>query len=189
MSHGVDGEADREPHGRETPRRPSTDTEKLTHLDEAGRVRMVDVSGKPASRRTALAEGVIRMRPETLEAILAGEVEKGEALAVARIAAIQAAKRTPELVPLCHPVPLDRIDVDIEARPDLPGLRLMVRASAEWRTGVEMEALTGVAAGLLAVYDMCKARDRGMRIGPISLLEKSGGASGEWVAADSTRSD
>ncbi len=181
--------ADPEAEGRETREGAGTDMEKLTHVDEAGRVRMVDVSGKPASRRTALAEGVIRMRPETLEAILAGEVEKGEALAVARIAAIQAAKRTPELVPLCHPVPLDRIDVEIEARPDLPGLRLTVRASAEWRTGVEMEALTGVAAGLLAVYDMCKARDRGMRIGPISLLEKSGGASGDWVAADSTRSD
>lgn len=158
-----------------TPERP-------THLDEQGRVRMVDVSAKPVTRRTAVAEGRIRMRRTTLEAILGGRVGKGEALAVARLAAIGGAKRASEIVPLCHPIPLDRLDTELTAEPELPGLRLTVRASAEARTGVEMEALTGVAAGLLAVYDMCKAMDRGMTIGPIRLLEKMGGASGAWRA-------
>lgn len=156
----------------------------LSHLDESGRVRMVDVSEKPVSRRTAVAEGLIRMKASTLEAIRSGDVEKGEALAVARLAAIAGAKRTADSIPLCHPVPLDRLDVEIEAVPELPGLRLRVRASAEWRTGVEMEALVGVSSGLLAVYDMCKARDRGMEIGAIRLLEKTGGTSGDWQAAE-----
>lgn len=157
---------------------------KLSHLDEAGRVRMVDVSEKPVSRRTAVAEGLIRMEASTLEAIQAGEVEKGEALAVARLAAIGAAKRAADWIPLCHPVPLDLIDVEIEVMPELPGLGMRVRASAEWRTGVEMEALVAVASGLLAVYDMCKASDRGMEIGSIRLLEKTGGTSGDWRPAD-----
>ncbi len=156
--------------------------EGLTHLDEDGRVRMVDVSDKPVSRRTAVAEGYIQMERSTLQAIESGEIEKGEALAVARLAAIGAAKRASDWIPLCHPIPLDRIDVEIEAQPDLPGLRMVVRASAEWRTGVEMEALTGVSGGLLAVYDMCKAKDRGMQIRSIRLLEKSGGTSGDWEA-------
>jgi cyclic pyranopterin phosphate synthase len=146
---------------------------------------MVDVSDKPVSRRTAVAEGYIQMERSTLRAIESGEVEKGEALAVARLAAIGAAKRASDWIPLCHPIPLDRIDVEIEAQPELPGLRMVVRASAEWRTGVEMEALTGVAGGLLAVYDMCKASDRGMQIRSIRLLEKSGGASGDWRASPS----
>lgn len=157
-----------------------------THLDEAGRVRMVDVSGKPLTRRSAVAEGTIRMRAATLNAILAGRVEKGEALAVARLAAIAAAKRASDWIPLCHPVPLDRVDVDIDADPDLPGLRIRVSASAEWRTGVEMEALTATAAGLLAVYDMCKALDRGMEIGPMRLLAKTGGVSGDWRAGETS---
>ncbi len=154
----------------------------FSHLDESGRVRMVDVSQKPVSRRTAVAEGLIRMDASTLQAIRSGEVEKGEALAVARLAAIGAAKRAADLIPLCHPVPLDRIDVEIEAVPELPGLRMRVRASAEWRTGVEMEALVAVAGGLLAVYDMCKGKDRGMEVGTIRLLEKTGGTSGDWRA-------
>lgn len=156
--------------------------DELTHLDEAGRVRMVDVGRKPKTRRTAVAGGEIRMRSDTLEAIVAGRVEKGEALAVARLAGITAAKRTAEWIPLCHAVPLDRIDVAIDAAPELPGLRVRAVASAEWRTGVEMEALVAACATLLTVYDMCKALDRGMRIGPVRLLEKSGGASGAWSA-------
>ena len=153
----------------------------LTHLDSEGRVRMVDVGDKPLTRRVAVAEGCIRMRSRTLAAIRAGEVEKGEALAVARIAAIQGAKAASGLVPLCHPIPLDAVDVDLEAEETPPAYRLSVRASAEWRTGVEMEAMTGVAAGLLALYDMCKAIDRGMTLGPVRLLEKSGGRSGTWT--------
>lgn len=155
---------------------------RLTHLDTAGRVRMVDVGDKPVTRRVAVAEGQIRMRPETLEAIRTGQVEKGEALAVARVAAIQGAKAASIIVPLCHPIPLDAVDVDIEAVETLPGYVLRVRASAEWRTGVEMEALSGVTAGLLALYDMCKALDRGMTLGPITLREKHGGRSGSWRA-------
>lgn len=156
----------------------------LTHLDERGRARMVDVSGKPVTRRRAVAEGVIRMRPETLRAIREGEVAKGDVLTVARLAAVGGAKATPSLVPLCHPLSLEAIDVEVEAEPALPGIRLRVGASAEARTGVEMEALCGVSAGLLAVYDMCKALDRGMQIGPIRLLEKSGGRSGAWRARE-----
>lgn len=156
----------------------------MSHLDESGRVRMVDVSEKPVSRRTAVAEGLIRMDASTLQAIRSGEVEKGEALAVARLAAIGAAKRAAHLIPLCHPIPLDRIDVEIEALPGVPAIRMRVKVSAEWRTGVEMEALVGVSGGLLAVYDMCKAKDRGMEIGQIRLLEKTGGTSGDWEAAD-----
>lgn len=154
----------------------------LSHLDDAGTVRMVDVSGKPVTRRTAVAEGRIGMRRETVEAVLSGRVAKGEALAVARLAAIGGAKRTAELVPLCHPVPLDRVDVEIETLKEVAGFRMVVRASAEARTGVEMEALAGIAAGLLALYDMCKSADRAMTIGPIRLLEKRGGTSGTWEA-------
>ena len=156
--------------------------DRLTHLDADGRVRMVDVGDKPLTRRVAVAEGRIRMRRATLEAIRGGEIEKGEALAVARLAAIQGAKAASSLVPLCHPIPLDSVDVAIEPAVALPGYRFTVRASAEWRTGVEMEALAGVTAGLLALYDMCKAIDRGMTLGPVRLLEKRGGRSGAWTA-------
>ena len=156
----------------------------LTHIDASGRVRMVDVGEKPPTRRTAVAEGSIRMKPETLDAVERGRVEKGEALAVARIAAIQGAKHTAWLIPLCHPVPIDAVDVDIVPVADPPGYRVTVRVSAEWRTGVEMEAMTGAGTALLALYDMCKAMDRGMEIGPVRLLEKRGGRSGTWQAAD-----
>jgi cyclic pyranopterin phosphate synthase len=155
----------------------------LTHIDSSGRVRMVDVGEKAPTRRTAVAEGRLRMEVETLSAILAGEVEKGEALAVARVAAIEGVKRTASLIPLCHPIPIDGIDVDIDPIDTLPGLRVRVTVSAEWRTGVEMEAMTGVAIGLLALYDMCKALDRGMELGPVRLLEKHGGRSGSWTAS------
>jgi cyclic pyranopterin phosphate synthase len=155
-------------------------SERLSHLDDEGRVRMVDVGGKEVTARSALAEGEIGMEPATLAAVLAGESAKGNVLAVARVAAIGGAKRTADIVPLCHPLPLDAVEVDIDADETLPGLRIRVRAAARARTGVEMEALCGVAAGLLAVYDMCKGVDRGMRIGPIRLIEKRGGASGTW---------
>ena len=154
--------------------------ERLTHLDSAGQVHMVDISDKPITRRVAIAEGEIQMQPKTLAAIRAGQVEKGEALAVARVAAIEGAKAASSLIPLCHPIPLDGVDVEIEAVETLPGYRLRVRASAEWRTGVEMEALSGVVAGLLSLYDMCKVMDRGMTLGPIQLREKHGGRSGSW---------
>jgi len=156
----------------------------LTHIDSSGRVQMVDVGAKSPTRRTAVADGLLRMEPATLEAILAGQVEKGEALAVARVAAIEGAKRTASMIPLCHTIPIDRIEVEIDPRPSLPGLRMRVTVSAWWRTGVEMEAMTGVALGLLALYDMCKALDRGMALGPVCLLEKHGGRSGSWTASD-----
>ncbi|MFQ5889456.1 MAG: cyclic pyranopterin monophosphate synthase MoaC [Gemmatimonadota bacterium] len=151
------------------------------HLDAMGRARMVDVGGKPISRRRACAEGLIRMQAETLSAILGREIEKGDVFAVARLAAIGGAKQTAMVVPLCHPLPLEAVEVRIEAERGLPGLRLTVEASAEARTGVEMEALSGVSAGLLAVYDMCKAVDRAMELGPIRLLSKEGGTSGTWL--------
>lgn len=155
-------------------------TEPFTHLDAEGRARMVDVSLKPVSRRHARAEGVIRMRRSTLAAIERQEVDKGDVVTVARVAAIAGAKRTAELVPLCHPLSLEAIDVQVALEPDIPGLRLAVETSVEARTGAEMEALCGVAAGLLAVYDMCKALDRGMEVGPLRLVSKKGGASGDW---------
>jgi len=156
------------------------DTEALKHLDEHGRARMVDVGGKPMTRRRARAQGRIRMRPETLDAIRAGGVEKGDVLAVARLAAIGGAKRTAETVPLCHPLPLDSVTVELELDAELPGIWIGVEASVEARTGVEMEALCGVSAGLLAVYDMCKGMDRGMQISDIELVAKQGGLSGAW---------
>ena len=160
----------------------------FSHTDDAGRARMVDVSAKEITRRRASAEGEIRMLAATLEAVRANLVDKGDVLAVARLAAIGGAKRTAEIVPLCHPLPLDSVDVEIEAKPELPGIRLVVTAGAESRTGVEMEALCGVSAGLIAIYDMCKAMDRGMEIGPIRLVSKSGGASGEWTRSSAASS-
>jgi len=145
---------------------------------------MVDVGEKAPTRRTAVAEGRLRMKTATLAAIQAGQVEKGEVLAVARIAAIEGVKSTASLIPLCHPIPIDGVEVDIEAVETLPGLRVRVTVSAEWRTGVEMEAMTGVTIGLLALYDMCKALDRGMELGPVRLLEKHGGRSGSWTVSE-----
>lgn len=154
----------------------------LTHLDEHGRARMVDVSGKDVTHRTARARGFIRMEPATLAAIVEGRVPKGDVLAAARIAGIMAAKRTPELVPLCHSVPLDSVDVAVRALPETGALEVEASASARWVTGVEMEALTAVCVALLTVYDMAKALDRGMRIEGIELLQKTGGRSGTWTA-------
>ena len=157
-------------------------TEKLTHFDERGAARMVDVGGKAETHRIAVAGGEIRMQPATLAAVLEGTAKKGDVLGVARIAAIQAAKRTSDLVPLCHPVPLSAVNVDFET--DTKGSRILVRARVECtaRTGVEMEALTAVQVALLTIYDMCKAVDRGMRIEGVRLVEKSGGKSGHFVA-------
>ena len=161
-------------------------SESLTHVDEQGRARMVDVGAKAVTRRRAEAEGEIRMLRSTLDAILADEVQKGDVLTVARLASIGGAKRTADLIPLCHPLALDGIDVEIGPKPDLPGIRLSVVVTTESRTGVEMEAMCAVSAGLLAVYDMCKAMDRGMAIGPVRLMHKSGGRSGDWRRTDRT---
>jgi len=160
---------------------------RLTHLDPAGTARMVDVSGKAETERSATAEGWVRMRPETLRAILAGEAKKGDVIGVARIAGIMAAKRTHELIPLCHPLQLGKIDVDIAGDETLPGLRVTATAKLTGKTGVEMEALTAVAVACLTIYDMAKAADRGMEIGGISLAEKSGGRSGLWRKDDAAQ--
>jgi cyclic pyranopterin phosphate synthase len=157
-------------------------TEKLTHFDERGAARMVDVAAKTETHRVAVAGGAIRMRPETLALIVSGGAKKGDVLGVARVAAIQAAKRTSELIPLCHPVALTSVTVDFT--PDEENSRIECRASVECtaRTGVEMEALVAVQVALLTIYDMCKAVDRAMTMDGIRLLEKRGGKSGAYVA-------
>ena len=154
----------------------------LTHFDTQGQAHMVDVSAKEATHRVARASGVIRMLPATLALIASGHAKKGDVLGVARIAAIQGAKRTADLVPLCHPLPITRVAVDLELDAAASLLRCTAQVETLGRTGVEMEALTAVQVGLLTVYDMCKAVDRGMVIGDIRLLHKSGGKSGEWNA-------
>ena len=159
-----------------------TDDRSFTHLDEQGRPRMVDVGGKPVTRRIAVAQGHIRTSPETLAAIVSGETPKGNVLLIAQLAGIMAAKRTPELIPLCHSVPLSSVEVDVKPDASLPGIRVTATVGVEARTGVEMEALTAVSCALLTVYDMCKARDRGMVIGDVRLLSKEGGRSGTWRA-------
>ncbi len=156
----------------------------LTHFDAQGGAHMVDVGAKAETRRRARAAGRIVMRPETLALIQAGTAAKGDVLGVARVAAIQAAKRTAELIPLAHPLPLTRVAADFTADEREPSVALAVTVETVGRTGVEMEALTAVAVGLLTVYDMCKAVDRGMRIEAIRLLEKTGGKSGRFVNAE-----
>ena len=157
-------------------------TEKLTHFDERGAARMVDVGAKAETHRTATASGFIRMLPATLEIVASGTAKKGDVLGVARIAAIQAAKKTSELIPLCHPVPLTAVNVEFSL--DRDASRIECRATVECtaRTGVEMEALTAVQVGLLTIYDMCKAVDRGMTMEAVRLVEKHGGKSGSYVA-------
>jgi len=157
-------------------------TDGFTHLDEQGRPRMVDVGEKEATRRVAVAEGHIRTSPDTVRAIAAGQVPKGNVLLIAQLAGITGAKRTADLIPLCHPLPLTSVDVDVSIDESLPGVRVAATAKVEGKTGVEMEALTAVSCALLTVYDLCKARDRGMVIGEIRLLRKEGGRSGTWVA-------
>jgi cyclic pyranopterin phosphate synthase len=158
-------------------------TARLTHLDDTGAAHMVDVGDKSVTHRTAVAEGHVAMLPETLALIRQGLAKKGDVIATARIAGIMAAKRTHELIPLCHPLLLTKVAVEIEADEALPGLRITATARVSGQTGVEMEALTAVSVACLTVYDMAKAVDRGMVIGGIRLLEKSGGKSGTWQAA------
>ncbi len=145
---------------------------------------MVDVSGKPVTAREAVAAGEVWMRPETLALIQQGGLPKGDVLAVARIAGIQAAKRTPELIPLCHPLPITSVEVDFSFDEDRSVVEVLARVRCTSVTGVEMEALTAVAVAGLTIYDMCKAVDRGMRLQNVRLLRKSGGKSGEWVAEE-----
>jgi cyclic pyranopterin phosphate synthase len=152
----------------------------LTHLDSEGRARMVDVGAKAETARTARAEGSITMSLEALDAIERNAVEKGDAIATARVAGIMGAKRTAELIPLCHPIALTDSGVDIEIDRSLPGLRVSGWASTRGRTGVEMEALTAVTVALLTIYDMAKALDRSMEISAVRLTEKRGGKSGDW---------
>jgi cyclic pyranopterin monophosphate synthase len=154
----------------------------LTHIGKRGQARMVDVSDKAATERVAVAQGRVVMSTKTLDLVLAGNARKGDVLGVARIAGIMAAKRTSELIPLCHPLALSKVEVDIEPDEKLPGLVVRATCKLKGQTGVEMEALTAVSVACLTIYDMVKAVERGMRIEGIRLLEKSGGASGAWRA-------
>jgi cyclic pyranopterin phosphate synthase len=153
---------------------------KLAHTAETGEARMVDVSEKVDTARIAKASGTIAMSRETLDAIVENKMKKGDVLSAARLAGIMAAKRTADLIPLCHNIALTDVSIDIDVDESLPGLRVTTTAAAVGKTGVEMEALTAVAVALLTVYDMAKSMDRAMMIGQIGLLEKSGGKSGDW---------
>ncbi len=157
----------------------------LTHLDATGAASMVDVGAKTDSVRVAEAEGFVAMQSATLELILAGEAKKGDVIGIARIAGIMAAKRTHELIPLCHPLMLEKIGVEITPDSTLPGLRVTALAKVSGKTGVEMEALTAVSVACLTIYDMAKAVDRSMRVSNIRLLSKSGGRSGDFTATAS----
>ena len=159
----------------------------LTHFDRAGRAHMVDVAAKAESHRVAVASGEIRMQAATLALIVKGKAGKGDVLGIARVAAIQGAKRCADLIPLCHPLALTRVAVDFEIVKKPAAVRCIVKAESVGRTGVEMEALAAVAAGLLTIYDMCKAADRGMVMDGIGLDEKSGGRSGHWRRAVTRR--
>ncbi len=154
----------------------------LSHVDNTGRARMVDVTDKPVSRRTAVAEGKVRMSPEAFLLVRDNAVAKGDVLRVAEIAGVMGGKRTGELIPLCHPLPLDAVQVECTADANLPGVHVVATAVATGRTGVEMEALTAVSVACLTVYDMVKAVDRGMVVEGIRLLEKTGGTRGDWRA-------
>ncbi len=154
---------------------------KLTHFDESGQAHMVDVGAKAVTHRTATAQGFIRMHPETFRLIASGTAKKGDVIGIARIAAIMASKKTSELVPLCHPLPLTRVAADFELHEEASSVVCRVTCETYGKTGVEMEALTAVEVGLLTIYDMCKAVDRGMVLSDIRLLDKDGGKSGHWV--------
>lgn len=156
-------------------------SDKLTHLDESGKAHMVDVGDKPDSVRSATARGEVVMLPITLELIRAGAVKKGDVLTVAQLAGILAAKRTSDLIPLCHPLPLSHISVDLELDAQLPGVRISATVRSQGKTGVEMEALTAVCVAALTVYDMAKAAEKTMRIQNVRLVEKHGGRSGDVV--------
>lgn len=152
----------------------------LTHVDEKGQARMVDVGNKPVTERIATATALVRMRPETLALIIAGDAKKGDVLAVARIAGIQGAKKCSELIPLCHPLALNSVDVQFELDPNESLIRITATCKVSGKTGVEMEALTAASVAGLTIYDMCKAVDRDMEISEVRLEEKSGGKSGDW---------
>jgi cyclic pyranopterin phosphate synthase len=155
---------------------------RLSHLNDKGEARMVDVSDKAATSRTAIAEGFVSMKPETLDMILDGKAPKGDVLATARIAGIMAAKKTAELIPLCHPLPLTQVTLDFTPSRKPTGIRVEAAAKVEGKTGVEMEALTAVSVACLTLYDMCKAVDRAMSFSGIRLIEKTGGRSGDFRA-------
>jgi cyclic pyranopterin monophosphate synthase len=154
---------------------------KLTHIDERGRTRMVDVGAKPDTERIAIAKGEIRMQKSTLDLIRAGQIKKGDVLTIAQIAGISASKRTSELIPLCHPLPLTKVDVDLALDDSLPGVTITATAKTIGKTGVEMEALTAVSVAALTVYDMAKAAEKTMHIQNIRLVEKHGGQSGDVI--------
>ena len=154
---------------------------KLNHIDDSGRAHMVDVSGKPDTLRVAIAKGEILMKKDTLELIRAGQIKKGDVLTVAKIAGIMGSKKTSELIPLCHPLPLTDVDIDVSFDDSLPGIVITATAKTMGKTGVEMEALTGVSIAALTIYDMAKAAEKTMRIQNIRLVEKHGGQSGDIV--------
>ena len=159
----------------------------LTHIDGKGQAHMVDVGGKDESVRSATAEGFVKMKGETLALILSGDAKKGDVIGTARLAGIIAAKKTSDLIPLCHPLLLSKITVDIEPDPDLPGLRVEATVKLTGRTGVEMEALTAVSVSCLTIYDMAKAADKAMEISAVRLMEKTGGKSGDYHNPDRPR--
>ena len=161
----------------------------LTHINKSGEANMVDVGDKEITQRLAAAQGLIKMQSATLDMIMSGNAKKGDVIATARIAAIMAAKKTHDLIPLCHPIGLSKVTVEIEPDPSLPGYRVVATTKVEGKTGVEMEALTACSVACLTIYDMAKAVDRGMEIGPIRLIEKSGGKSGHWKIDDDVSSE
>ncbi|HYL58788.1 MAG TPA: cyclic pyranopterin monophosphate synthase MoaC [Candidatus Acidoferrales bacterium] len=167
--------------------RPAASKAALTHLDRRGRIKMVDVGAKPVTRREAIARGRVRMARTTLDAIVGGRLKKGEALAAARLAGIMAAKRTHELIPLCHQIPLEVVELDFAPDRKKSVLEIQARAVTAARTGVEMEAMVAVSAAALTIYDMAKAIDRAMEIGAVRLVEKRGGRSGEYVRVGEPR--
>jgi len=166
-----------------SPSDPTTSPDGLTHFDATGQAHMVDVGAKAETHRVAVAAGTIRMQPETLQLIVSGNAKKGDVLGIARIAAIMGAKRTSDLIPLCHPLAITRVAVDFEVDTGANSVHCRAQVELHGKTGVEMEALTAVQVGLLTIYDMCKAVDRGMVMTNIRVLEKHGGKSGDWTAA------
>jgi cyclic pyranopterin phosphate synthase len=175
-----DEQAEQEPESPESPESPELATE-LTHLDAEGHAHMVDVGGKAVTEREAVAKGSVVMQPETLALIATGELEKGDALATARIAGIMASKQTPSLIPLCHPIPLSHVSVELELDEANSMVTITATARTNAQTGVEMEAMTAVSVAALTIYDMCKAVDRGIRIEAVRLVRKTGGKSGDII--------
>ena len=158
--------------------------DKLTHLDADGTANMVDVGDKPDSQRVAVAAGCVYMKPETLRLIQEGNIKKGDVLSIARIAGIMAAKRTSELIPLCHPIAINKISIDLSLNPEKSAVEIVATVRTTGKTGVEMEALTAVSTAALTIYDMAKAVDREMRLSDIRLLEKRGGVHGDYIASE-----